>query len=70
MTFCNKEKMIQFAQSQIQIKLLVGKCCEQQNDSMLQTQQEFTAIKQDHTMEILFSTSDNTPHHNPKSRQA
>ena len=44
--------MIQFGQSQIQIKLLVGQCCEQQNDSMLQTQQEFTAIKQYHAMEV------------------
>ena len=48
--------LIQFAQSQIQIKLLAGQCCEQQNDSTLQTQQEFTTIKQYHVMEVLFST--------------
>ena len=45
--------MIQFAQSQIQIKLLAGQCCEQQNDSALQTQQEFTAIKQYHAIVVV-----------------
>ena len=54
--------LIQFAESEIQIKLLVGQCQEQQNNSTLQTQQEFTAIKQYHAMEVLFSSSDNTPH--------
>ena len=63
-------ELIQFAQSQIQIKFLVGQQCEQQNNSTLQTQQEFTSLKQYHTMEVLFSTSENTPHHNPKSKQA
>ena len=62
--------LIQFAQSQIQIKPLVGQCFEQQNNSTLQTQQEFTAIKQYQAVEVLFSTSDNAPHHNPKSTQA
>ena len=62
--------MTQFVQSQVQIKLLVGHCCEQQNNSTLQIQQEFTAIKQYQAMEVLFSTSDNIPHHNPKNRQA
>ena len=33
-------------------------------------QQELTAIKQSLAMEVPFSTSDNTPHHNPKSRVA
>ena len=36
----------------------------------MQTQQEFTAIKQYHVMEVLFNTSDSTPHHNPMSKQA
>ena len=54
--------VIQFAQSQIQIKLLVSQCCEQQNDSTLQPQQIFTVVKQYHAIEVLFSTSDNTPH--------
>ena len=40
--------MTQFAQSQIQIKLLVGQCCDQQNNSTVQTEQEFTEIKQYH----------------------
>ena len=62
--------LIQFAQSQIQIKLLVGQCCEQQKNLTLQTQQECTAIKQYHAMEFLFSSSDNAPHQNSKSRQA
>ena len=64
------DNLIQFAESQILIKLLVGHCCEQQNNSTLQTQQEFTAIKQYYAMEVLFSTSDNTAHPNPKSIQA
>ena len=62
--------LIQFAQNQVQIKLLVGQCCDQQNISTLEIREEFTAIKQYHAMEDLLSTSDNTPHHNPKSRQA
>ena len=37
----------------MQIKLLVGQCCEQQNNSTLQTQKEFTAIKQYHAMEVV-----------------
>ena len=61
--------MIHFAESQIQIELFVCQCCEQQNDSTLQTQQDFTAIKQYHKMEVLFSVSDSTPDHDPKSRQ-
>ena len=62
--------LVQFTQGQIQIKLLVGQCCEEQNNSTLQTQQEFRAIKQHHAMGVLFSTSDNTPHHNPKIKKA
>ena len=61
--------LIHFVQRQIQIKLLLGQCYEQQNDSTMQTQQEFTAIKQYHGMEVLFSTSDTTAYHNSKSRQ-
>ena len=41
-------RLIQFAQSQIQMKLLAGQYCEQQNNSTLQTQQGITVIKQYH----------------------